>query len=269
MKKAYLIVAIVIALILSACTSLASTPTAIPTVVLDNDDAPSNNQTSDAGAVTASAVIVPVRQANLSFASVGRVKAVDVKVGDQVKTGQVLVALDTALLEAKVKEAEANLAVARVEVDYLKRVGTDVVHLESAQAEADRAQALLDSANATLAAQSTLAAPIDGTVVTLDISPAETVVPGQIVIVLGDLSRYQIETTDLSERDVTRVQTGQQARVFIEALGEEFTGKVVDIDRVSSTIGGDVVFKVTIELDQQPQGLLWGMSADVEIQTAD
>jgi HlyD family secretion protein len=84
---------------------------------------------------------------------------------------------------------------------------------------------------------------------------------------LGDLSTYQVETTDLSERDVTRVQIGQPANVFIEALGEEFSGEVVDIDRVSSTIGGDVVFKVTLKLDQQPQGLLWGMSADVSIET--
>jgi hypothetical protein len=27
-----------------------------------------------------------------------------------------------------------------------------------------------------------------------------------------------------------------------------------------------VVYKVTVELDQQPQGLLWGMSTDVKIQ---
>jgi HlyD family secretion protein len=50
-------------------------------------------------------------------------------------------------------------------------------------------------------------------------------------------------------------------------LHQEFPGKVTDISRVSSTVGGDVVFKVTIELDQQPQGLLWGMSADVNIET--
>ncbi|HKG55261.1 MAG TPA: HlyD family efflux transporter periplasmic adaptor subunit, partial [Anaerolineales bacterium] len=125
-----------------------------------------------------------------------------------------------------------------------------------------------DSAKATLASQSTLTAPFDGTIVSVDINPAETVVPGQVVIVLGDLSKYQIETTDLSERDVTRVQVGQSAKIFMEALNEEFTGKVTDVDRVSSTLGGDVVFKVTVELDQQPQGLLWGMSADVQIQTA-
>jgi len=28
-----------------------------------------------------------------------------------------------------------------------------------------------------------------------------------------------------------------------------------------------VVYPVTIELDQQPAGLLWGMSAEVKIQT--
>ena len=265
MKKFYLIALSV--LILSACTSVGSTPTAIPTVSLDNNGSPSNNQSDSPDAVSASATIVPLRKAELSFANVGRVKAVDVKVGDQVKAGQVLVELDTTLLEAKVREAEANLAAAQVQVKYLKRVGTDEVHLESAQAEADCAQALLDSAHATLAAQSTLVAPFDGTIVSVDISSGETVVPGRVVITMGDLSRFQVETQDLSERDVPRVQIGQNANVFIEALNQEFSGKVTDISRVSSTVGGDVVFKVTIDLDQQPQGLLWGMSADVKIET--
>src|ERR1044071_5383483 len=264
MKNVYLIVTILSVLMLSACTATASTSTAIPTVSLDNNNNSSPNaQSSDANSVSASAILVPLRKAELSFANVGRVKAVDVKVGDQVKTGQVLVELDTTLLEAKVREAEANLAVAQVQVNYLKRVGTDEVHLESAQAEADRAQALLDSANTTLTTQSTLLAPFDGIIVAVDISPAETVVPGGVVITMGDFSRFQVETKDLSERDVPRVQTGQAASVFVESLGEEFSGKVVDISQISSTVGGDVVFKVTIDLDEQPEGLLWGMSADV------
>ncbi|HSD85756.1 MAG TPA: efflux RND transporter periplasmic adaptor subunit [Anaerolineae bacterium] len=258
---------IVLALLLGACTSTFSTPTAIPTVSLDSNNPSSDNQSSDPGAVSASAFIVPLKQAELSFANVGRVKAVDVNVGDQVKAGQVLVELDTTLLEAKIREAEANLTAAQVQVKYLKRVGTDEVHLESAQAEADRAQALLDSAHATLAAQSTLVAPFDGTIASVDISSGETVVPGGVVITMADLSRFQVETKDLSERDVPRVQVGQNVNVFIKALNQEFPGKVTDISRVSSTVGGDVVFKVTIDLDQQPQGLLWGMSADVKIET--
>jgi RND family efflux transporter MFP subunit len=261
-----ILIGLVIAFALSACAS-AATPTAIPTVSLDNNNSSRNTQSSDPNSVSASATIVPVKNAELSFANVGRVKAVNVKVGDQVTAGQVLVELDTTLLEAKVREAEANLAAAQVQVNYLKRVGTDEVHLESAQAEADRAQALLDSANATLAAQSTLVAAFDGIVVSVDISPAETVVPGRVIITIGDLSKWQVETTDLSERDVPSVQIGQTASVFIEALNQEFPGNVIDISRISSTIGGDVVFKVTIDLDKQPQGLLWGMSADVKIET--
>jgi membrane fusion protein (multidrug efflux system) len=267
MKNVYFVVTIVMALLLSACAATASTPTAIPTVSLDNNNSSSSQQSSDANSVSASAVIVPLKKAELSFANVGRVKAVDVKVGDQVTTGQVLVELDTTLLEAKVKEAEANLAAAQVQVKYLQRVGTDEVHLESAQAEADRAQALLDSANATLATQSTLVAPFDGTVASVDIAPAETVVPGRVIITIGDLSKLQVETKDLSERDVPRVEIGQTASVFIEALSQEFPGKVIEISRISSTVGGDVVFQVTIDLDQQPEGLLWGMSADVKIDT--
>ena len=77
----------------------------------------------------------------------------------------------------------------------------------------------------------------------------------------------QVETKDLSERDVPRVQIGQIAHVVIEPPNQEFPGKVVDISRISSTVGGDVVFKVTIDLDQQPQHLLWGMSADAKIET--
>jgi len=266
-KANYLTVIIVIAaLVLAACGS-ASTPTAIPTISLDNTGSSSNNQSSDVNSVSASAVVVPLNEARLSFASIGRVTAVDVKVGDKVTAGQTLVQLDTSIPEAKVREAEANLLAAQVQVKYLKRLGTDEVHLETAEADVARAQAMLDSANATLSTQSTLTAPFDGTIVSVDISPAETVVPGRVVIVLGDLSSYQLETTDLSEREVTKIKVGQPATIFIEALGSEVTGKIVEVSLTSSTLGGDVVYAVTLEFDDQPEGLLWGMSADVNIQT--
>jgi RND family efflux transporter MFP subunit len=268
MKKIYLFVAIIMALTLSACGSTA-TPTAIPTVSLDDGSSPTNAQSGDADSVLASAMIVPIKEAELSFPSVGQVVSVNVTVGDQVSAGQHLVKLDTTIQETRVREAEANLLAAQVQYNYQKRLGLDEVHIESAEADVARMQALLDSAKAILDTQYVLVAPFDGTIVSVDISPAETVVPGQVVILLGDLSNYQIETTDLSERDVTQVQVGQPVNTFIEALGEEFTGSVVDVDRISTTLGGDVVFKVTIELDDQPEGLLWGMSADVQIDMAD
>lgn len=255
----------VMALLLSACASLAPTPVVIPTVSLEDGTSTSGTQTADSDSVSASAVIVPVNYVELAFAAIGRVTEVNVEVGDTVSANDVLVQLDTTMLEAKVREAEANVLAADAQIRYLNRLATDPLHYESAAADLERAQALLDSAKAMLVTQSTLSAPFAGTIISVDIAPSETVVPGQTVIVLGDLSRYQVETTDLSERDVTRVQVGQPASVFIEALNEEFTGEVTDVDRISSSLGGDVVFKVTLELDEQPQGLLWGMSADVEI----
>jgi HlyD family secretion protein len=113
--------------------------------------------------------------------------------------------------------------------------------------------------------QGTLTAPFEGTVVEVNVSPGEYVQPSQVVIVLVALEDLRIETTDLSELNVAAVKIGQPATVYIEALDDEFSGDVIAISPISDTIGGDVVFKVTIQLDEKPPALLWGMSADVEI----
>ncbi len=264
MKKVFWIF-IVLTLTLTACGSSA-TVTPIPTIALQASDPLPNSQPASGDVVSASAVVVPFKQTRLSFASIGRVTAVNVKVGDKVKAGDILVQLDTSILEAKVREAESTLLAAQIQLKYLIRVGTYEKHLELAESDVQRAQALVDSATAVLLAQSNLTAPFDGTIVSVDIAPFETAMPGKLLIVLGDLTSYQIETTDLSERDVPNVKIGQSANIFIEALNQEFTGRVIDVSRVSSTLGGDVVYKVTIAFDEMPDGLLWGMSADVKIQ---
>ena len=269
MKHAWLIL-IVVALALGACSPKAQ-PTAIPTVSFDttgNNSSGTSAPSSDASSVSASAIVVPVQHVDLAFATTGRVTAVNVKAGDQVTAGQTLVTLDTTIQEARIKQAEANLLAAQVDRKYKERLKLDKIHLEVADAAIAQMQALLDSANAVLNTQFTLKAPYDGTIVAVDVAPSETVMPGVTVIEMGDLSSYVIETTDLSERDVTRVQVGQPVRVSIEALGSEYSGRVKEVALTSSTIGGDVVYKVTIELDSQPEGLLWGMSADVKIDTA-
>ncbi|HMU91714.1 MAG TPA: efflux RND transporter periplasmic adaptor subunit [Anaerolineales bacterium] len=258
MRKTLLIVFVILATALTACGGQA-TPEAVPTISLD---APSQ---SSGGSATASAVVVPVTKVELSFPLSGAVKTVEVAEGDSVTAGQPLVTLDTAILEARVAEAEANVVTVTTQLTYLKRTGTSQERLDAAQANIDRAMAAVEIAKAQLS-QATLVAPFDGTIASVEISPAEFASPGQIIIVMGDLTHFQIETTDFSEKDIPSVSIGQAAQVFIEALDQEFTGKVVDIARSSETVGGDVVFKVTIQLDEQPDGLRWGMSADVKIE---
>jgi RND family efflux transporter MFP subunit len=260
MKKVLWILFTVLAITVTACAQ-SETPAAIPTVSLD-----AGSQSPIFSSVaTASGTVVPVKKVELAFPITGVVKTVEVAAGDLVNANQPLVALEPAILEAKVREAEANVLTKESQVAYLVRVGTSQENLDSAKADVDRAKAAVEVAKAQLA-QAMLVAPFDGTIASVDISPSEYVTPGQVVVSMGDLSHFQIETTDLSEKDISFVKDGAQATVFIDALNNKFTGKVVDIARISETVGGDVVFKVTIELDEQPAGLRWGMSTDVTIQ---
>jgi multidrug efflux pump subunit AcrA (membrane-fusion protein) len=262
MKKIYLIVITIIALTLAACSQNA-TAEVIPTISLDSSPV---QPSSSRGNVSASGVVVPVKKVELAFPALGVVKTVEVAAGDNVLTNQVLITLDTSILESRIKEAEANVVIAQTNVTYLKRAGETQERIDAAVSEVYRAQALLGIVTAQLY-QASLGAPFDGKIASVEISPAEIANPGQVVIVMGDLRHFQVETTDLSEKDVPRVHVDQVASVFIDALSREFSGKVIDIARVSETVGGDVVYKVIIELDEQPAGLRWGMSAEVKIET--
>jgi RND family efflux transporter MFP subunit len=268
MKNITLILILALTLALTACGQTAA-PTAIPTVALDTGASGSGSAApASAGGVVASAEVRPVDSVNLSFPLLGSVKSVDVEVGNTVTAGQTLATLDTTILEARIAEAEASVVAAQTQVTYLQRVGVGNAYeqIDAAQADVDRAQAVVDQLKATLE-QATLTTPVSGTVITVNVAPGETANPGQVSIIVADLTHMRIETTDLSERDIPAVQIGQTTSVFIDALNETFDGKVVDIDRQSETVGGDVTYKVTIDLDQQPAGLRWGMSAEVTIQT--
>lgn len=266
MKRIYWIVLIILTLILTACGGTDASE-AVPTVVLDTSATDSEPAASSPqGVVIASAEVHPLDTVNLSFPLLGTITSVEVEVGDQVKAGETVATLDTAILEAQVAEAEANVAAAEAQKALLRRIGSKQDQLDAAQADVDRAQAQAEQVKVRLT-QTTLITPMDGTIVTVDAAPGETANPGQVLFTIADLSHMRIETTDLSERDIPLVEIGQSANVFIESLNEVFDGQVVDIDRQSETVGGDVTYKVTIELDQQPQGLRWGMSAEVEIQT--
>ncbi len=256
MKFRWITLFTILVFALSACSALA-TPTPIATE-------PAPTPVIDAG-VNASAVVVPLDVIQLGFTTVGRATAVEVKIGDQAAAGQVLVQLDTAIIEAQITEAEFNLQALEIQLTKLTRNVASERDRNIARANVEAAKAKLDSIKAQLA-NSTLIAPVGGTVTAVDISVGETVTPGRTLITIADLGTFRIETTDLSEVDIPQVKIGQTATVYIEALDQEFTGKVIEIAQQSQTVGGDVVFTVTIELDKQPDGLRWGMSAEVNLE---
>jgi RND family efflux transporter MFP subunit len=227
--------------------------------------------------VTASAVVVPAQVSQLGFLISALAKEVPVKEGDTVKAGQTLIVLDTPDLEFAVIEAEAALHSAqayadlqryrRVEVRRKGKIFYDVIpveHRQRADAKVQQAQVALELAQINLA-ESTLTAPFDGMVASLSVSLGESVQSDEVVITLATLNTLQVETTDLSERDITKVKVGAPASIFIESLNETVHGNVMSISPIANTVGGDVVFKVTIAFDEQPKGLLWGMTAEISI----
>jgi RND family efflux transporter MFP subunit len=236
--------------------------------------------------VTASAVVVPAQVSEMSFLISGIARDIPVKEGDTVEAGQTLIVLDTPTLEFAVTEAEASLRGAQAQAEIrsneiikkyliiyrrrsisLEKLRLSVPHevIEMANAGVQRAEASVEIAEANLA-QGTLVAPRDSVVASLNVIPGEYVQSDQAVITLATLNDLQIETTDLSERDIANVHMGNPATIFVEALNKNISGKVIGISPIADTVGGDVIFKVTIAPDIQLEGLLWGMTAEVEIQ---
>jgi multidrug efflux pump subunit AcrA (membrane-fusion protein) len=168
-------------------------------------------------------------------------------------------------LPEDLEAAWRNVKSAIAQVDKL-RAGPTPEQLAIAQAAVAQAEAALEVARASLH-QATLTAPFSGTVANVQVSPGQVVMPGQVVLTLADLSQLQVETTDLSERDVTGVRVGQEATVYVEALNVDVPGRVARISPLASTVGGDVVYTVLIALEEQPEGLRLGMSVEVEIGT--
>ena len=173
--------------------------------------------------------------------------------------------LEQALLDADVAFAEARLSVAEAELNRLEG-GENAEEVSLAEARLKAAESGLEAALKALG-DGEIKAPFDGTVAGIMVNPGEAVVPGQVLVTVADLDHLQVETTDLSERDIVQVEVGQPAKVHLEALGEDVDGVVAWISPQSQTIGGDVVYTVTIDLESHPENLLWGMSVEVVIST--
>lgn len=149
---------------------------------------------------------------------------------------------------AELASAEAQVTSALASLESLL-ADPDAPDLESA--EISVAQAELDL----LDAQEALAlvhvpAPIDGTVLDVQVSAGQQVNAGATVLSLADMSQLEL-TIDVAEVDVSKLVLGQQAEISVDALTDEtFGGLVRMIAPLASTDGGVVNYAVTIQLTQ-------------------
>jgi len=126
----------------SSVGAVAATETTVPVVAA-----------ADAGKVIAEAVIEPAQWQAVSFASGGKVVAVQVEPGDDVVEGDVLARLDTTLLELALVEAQANVAFQQSVLAELAvtKPATETASLALAQARVQSAAPDIAAARAQLA----------------------------------------------------------------------------------------------------------------------
>jgi len=164
---------------------------------------------------------------------------------------------DVALLEAEIDAAAEDYEI------FSKGPDPDDVAL--AEARVLNAKAQLAAAESALA-DLELAAPFKGIVSEIHIDPSEWVAPGQPVLLIADLDHLQIETTDLGEIDVARIEVGDTAIVTFDALPDAvIEGTIISIAPKAAE-GSGVNYAVILEMSEVPARLRWGMTAFVDIE---
>jgi HlyD family secretion protein len=171
--------------------------------------------------------------------------------------------LDQARVRAAM--AEERLEDARYEFELYSE-GTNREALELAQARLENAELQLEAAQAALD-DLEIHAPFDGRIVELRINEDEWAGAAIQAILLADYSEWYVETTDLTEMGVVRIERGGRAVVVPDALPEvQMTGEIVKISDTYLEQRGDILYTVRIRLENPDERLRWGMTAVVRFQ---
>jgi multidrug efflux pump subunit AcrA (membrane-fusion protein) len=172
--------------------------------------------------------------------------------------------LDIAEAEADLLLAQEQLAVAERDYEIYKN-GPDPDDVMLAEERVENAKVQLNATTKVLD-DLELNAPFDGTVSELYVKESEWIAPGQPILLLADLENLRVETTDLNEIDVARIEIGNTAIVTFDALSDVVVeGKVIRVAQKAAE-GSGVNYTVVVLLDEIPEKLRWGMTAFVDVE---
>lgn len=168
--------------------------------------------------------------------------------------------------ESEISLVQAQIRNAQSQLDLLIAGPRDQT-IMVAEVEVEIAQAAVKQIEAALA-DTELKAPFDGVIASLDVEVGETVAAGVVVLQLGDMSEWEIETDDLIDMDVVKIAEGSRASIFVDALPDsEISGTVSRIKQIGETKFGDMTYTVLIQPDQHDERLRWNMTAEVVIES--
>jgi len=250
--------------------------------------------------VTATGTLEPVNQVEVGTEISGTIATVKADYNDQVKAGDELARLDTDQLDARLRQSEAVLALARARVleakatvtetenklrrtqDLLRRSMSSREELDTATAAHQRAAALLAVAEAQVAQaeaelddvrrtreKAVIRAPIDGIVLERKVEPGQTVAASFETPVLftlaEDLTQMELHV-DVDEADVGRVAVGQSAEFSVDAYPDRrFPARIEQVRYAPQTVEGVVTYETLLAVDNSELLLRPGMTATAEI----
>lgn len=122
--------------------------------------------------------------------------------------------------------------------------------------------------------QSTVTAPIGGTVVGLNLAKGLTVSysenssggAGSQTVATIKTAGKPVALFNVTEVDIPKLKVGQTASLTIESVsGKTFTGKIVAVDRVGSVSSNVTQYPVLITFDQDDASILTNMAVTAEI----
>ncbi len=228
--------------------------------------------------VSASGKIEAENSANVSTRMMGYVTKVNVKVGQKVSAGQLLVSINNADLQAKKAQVDASIIQATALYNNAKKdfdrftalfnqQSASQKELDDMTSRYEMAKAGLEGAkqmrNEVMAqfSYSNITAPFSGEVTNTFVKEGDMANPGMPLVSIEGASHLQV-TAMVSENDITSIQNGMNAKVLVKSSNQELTGKVIEVSGSAKNTGGQYLVK--INLSNTNNKVLSGMFVNVQ-----
>jgi len=238
--------------------------------------------------VTATGTVQPVDTVTIGSQVSGTIKNIYTDFNAKVKKGQLIAELDKSLFEAQANQYRANLEVAKSTMGYQKSNFDRQTLLYNtgaiSKADYENAQNLYLTAKSTVASvqaqldasaknlsYASIYSPVDGVVLTRNVSIGQTVAASfntpTLFIIAKDISKMQVQAA-VSEADIGDVKQGLRADFTVDAYPDiNFAGTVNQI-RLQPLVSANVVTYTTIiTAPNEDLKLKPGMTANIFIFT--
>jgi len=239
-------------------TPMVMPPTTVSSAVVKEEDwAPT---LSAIGSVSA------VQGAVASTELGGVVAEIDFQSGGVAKKGDVLMRLDSSAEEAQLHTAEADLELAKAnlerERDLAARKVVSKQELDTAQSTFGQKQGAVDNMRSFITKKQ-VRAPFDGMLGIRQVNVGQMINSGQQVVQLTALDRVYVDFA-LPQQNLPQLAAGYEARVHADALpGREFKGKVTAINSMVDNVTRNISLQAT--LDNSAHELRPGMFVKVDV----